>query len=527
MSKEVSGQASSTVASRSLADQSKVHRVVMVLTAVVLAVTAGGLGAAFNFLGPLSAVGVGLLILVILVGKPQATVKLMLLLLTVQAVTALNLPIGSTRPSELLALLCLSGLVLQQRGHHGSRRPLLGTVLDKPLLVFLLVIFASSALSLNIDPSQLRLQFTSIGAHPLRNQPFVKSYTQIVAYLLGIAAFYATVSVLWNRDLVRIGLRWWVGGAVFSSLVGIYGFLAALFPLPFYDVVGARSTSGIPRIRGLAAEPRHLAIFLAPLVAFLVIATVYRAYIMRPRLQWAALLVVFLGFLLTLSRSTITMSAAVLALVFLVPRLVGLPSRLFHLGSGIAMALVVGGALLAASFFLVSLTPYNVFDVAQLQWASLFDPSNYSNWQQIASYETAWKVFLDNPVLGVGVGNYPFYVSSYLHAVSVAMPSGYGFGIPSIVNCIYLEVMAETGVIGLVTFGAVLFALLRYGFRAAHGCTDSDWKILIAGLCASFLAVLVSSVWSSAFFTASVWALMGLLCAASAMATELPGNAVA
>lgn len=439
----------------------------------------------------------------------------MLLLSFVQGLPALNLPIGSTRPSELLAFLCLSALVMRKIANRTSKL-LLSTVLDRPLIFFLLVLFASSVLSINLSESDVASRGV-FSLHPLRNQPFVRSYTQIVAYLLGIAAFYATTTVLRSREIVIIGLRWWVAGAVFVSLMGIYGVLAVFFNLPFSDLFGVRfsGTSGIPRISVLAFEARHLAIFLAPVIAFLSIASVHRTYIVRPMLQWLSLLVVFLCFLLTLSRSTMVLGAAVFTFIFLVPILVGQRSILSHLGSAIAMAVVIGVTLMLTNLFLVSISSFNLFDVVQIQSASLSDVDNYSNWQQAASYETAWKIFVDNPVLGVGIGNYPFYIATYLPLTSFGDPKGQ-FDIPSIANNMCLEIMAETGMIGFSAFVVVLFVLLRYGFKAAHRCKDAHWTILISGLLGSFLVVLLSLIWSSAFFIAPVWALMGLLYATAA-----------
>ena len=75
--------------------------------------------------------------------------------------------------------------------------------------------------------------------------------------------------------------------------------------------------------------------------------------------------------------------------------------------------------------------------------------------------QVAWVMFAANPITGVGVGNYSARYEDY---EGLASSSARQYEDPSdrhYPHNLFLEVAAETGVIGLIVFGAVLFAAWR------------------------------------------------------------------
>ena len=120
----------------------------------------------------------------------------------------------------------------------------------------------------------------------------------------------------------------------------------------------------------------------------------------------------------------------------------------------------------------------------------------------------AWQMFLDHPVLGVGVGNYPVNYQSYSRMIGLD---------PRIENRephnLFLEVAAETGLVGLVVFLAVVYLSFRSVFRAWR-----DFKRLGDGQDADLAAVV--GIGMLGYFTAALfihgayprylWVLVGL-----------------
>src|SRR5205807_799143 len=92
-------------------------------------------------------------------------------------------------------------------------------------------------------------------------------------------------------------------------------------------------------------------------------------------------------------------------------------------------------------------------------------------------WAAAFGMLWDHPLFGVGVADFVNYYPQY---------SGEPYGLNHAHN-LFLNVAAERGLLGLVTFAAVLVALLRAlaaSFRRATGRPD---KVLAAGLIACFV----------------------------------------
>ena len=110
---------------------------------------------------------------------------------------------------------------------------------------------------------------------------------------------------------------------------------------------------------------------------------------------------------------------------------------------------------------------------------------DHSALTRVILWYTAWNLFLSSPVHGIGFGTFNFISDQYLPVV-VDMPEGLG------VHNIYLELLAESGMLGLLSFLAVALSGIRgaqmqgrsadwfrhaIGFGAAGGMT----AMLVAG----------------------------------------------
>ncbi len=92
----------------------------------------------------------------------------------------------------------------------------------------------------------------------------------------------------------------------------------------------------------------------------------------------------------------------------------------------------------------------------------------------------AWKMFLDHPVLGVGIGNYYYKCRDYEPIA------------PGRAHTMYLEIMAELGIIGIFLFLGILWHTLVYLKRLlrrpypvrnyAYGLAIGLWGFLVAAL---------------------------------------------
>lgn len=87
--------------------------------------------------------------------------------------------------------------------------------------------------------------------------------------------------------------------------------------------------------------------------------------------------------------------------------------------------------------------------------------SNYSTMERLAHWLAGLRMFQAHPILGVGAGNYDAAYSRY--GDLARWPEGLGQA-----HNYYINVAAETGVIGLLAFLALVVVLLLLGWRATH-----------------------------------------------------------
>ncbi|HWH10008.1 MAG TPA: O-antigen ligase family protein [Solirubrobacteraceae bacterium] len=129
-------------------------------------------------------------------------------------------------------------------------------------------------------------------------------------------------------------------------------------------------------------------------------------------------------------------------------------------------------------------------------------------------WRIAWRIAEDHPLIGVGVNNfvareqaYVLRVGSLEHAQQLVIDD------PKVVHNMYLQMLAETGIIGLTLFVTMIVALLRATYRAAQelervGATDAATfarSVLVAQL-----AMLTASAFLSNGPDRRYWVLFAL-----------------
>jgi putative inorganic carbon (HCO3(-)) transporter len=119
---------------------------------------------------------------------------------------------------------------------------------------------------------------------------------------------------------------------------------------------------------------------------------------------------------------------------------------------------------------------------------------------------SAWAMYTDFPVLGVGLANYKVNYQKYAMEIGLDNRAGRS------AHCLYLQVAAETGSFGVITFfaliGASLMSLRRGSqkFRQAGYTEEAD---LTSALSFGFVGFLVCSVFLHGAYPAYMWFLVG------------------
>ncbi|MFP5285410.1 MAG: O-antigen ligase family protein, partial [Thermoanaerobaculia bacterium] len=136
---------------------------------------------------------------------------------------------------------------------------------------------------------------------------------------------------------------------------------------------------------------------------------------------------------------------------------------------------------------------------------------------------TAWAMFLDQPLLGVGAGNYTVHFDRYADVVGFSARDYEQPGEVHYPHNLYLEIAAEAGLAGLAVFaGAVVAAFLA--LRRARQALLARGDLVSADLARAFeialVGYLVSSVFLHGHFQRYLWLLFGFAAALRLLARE-------
>jgi putative inorganic carbon (HCO3(-)) transporter len=138
----------------------------------------------------------------------------------------------------------------------------------------------------------------------------------------------------------------------------------------------------------------------------------------------------------------------------------------------VGVALVGGGLLLGAAALRFNLLPASIstrltgftdfvqtFDVRGVD----INSANYAVLERLAHWQTAQEMARYHPILGVGFGNYePVYPGYALINWEAALGHAHNY---------YLNLLAETGVIGLAAYGALWIAIIGLTWRVTRRAT--------------------------------------------------------
>jgi hypothetical protein len=437
------------------------------------------------------------------------------------------------RPLAVYPLLLLILLVTLPRL---LRRPTPMTFL--PLLAFVLVCVASTSLSLlqGIEPTL----GISQGSRLVR---------ALATLGIGVAIFFTVV--LWPESFadLRYSLRWLYTG---FGLALFWGTLQAIyvvrFSLNWFDLLGRvhQYISIRPlftnRISGLTYEPNwfaeQISFLLLPWLLGAVLSS-YSVFKWRWRritiemflLGWTVLLLPF-----TYSRAGLFILLVLIFIGVLFFRGQGKVSSTekrgvwkvvaIRLMAGISTVLVLAGLI----YFAGSKNPFfaRLWEYWQNQPQTTYGTrlGGYIEYMgfgpRFLYWETAYRIYEDYPVLGIGLGNYAFYFSQYLPDQSLAtMPEVLRLLVPEpdrdrliTTKNFPARILAETGFLGMATFIAFLLAVLGcslYLFFSPGKETRYWSKAGILGL----IAFTMVSFSFDSFAIPNMWVVFGLITAAA------------
>jgi O-antigen ligase len=143
-------------------------------------------------------------------------------------------------------------------------------------------------------------------------------------------------------------------------------------------------------------------------------------------------------------------------------------------------------------------------------------------------WTVAWRMVEQEPLHGVGAGNFPVSSVHYLLQPGAIERADYIVGVPKVAHNTYLELWAELGIVGLILFLFVVGFCLYSALKAARSFArqgDARMEVLARALFVAMAGLLAGDFFGSRLNNKEVWLLLGFAPALLAIARSREGPA--
>jgi O-antigen ligase len=337
---------------------------------------------------------------------------------------------------------------------------------------------------------------------------------------LGLMLVFLMETAMWTRGEGRWAAtaRWLAAGLAVQVAYAAWQAVAFYHPHAAFTVVDGVATSnpailsgseelyvggrmsGLPRVRGTAAEPLYLASYV------LAIWPVVWSEL-RGRVRTWLLTAGFLLLLATWSRGALLGLAVGGSCGLLLLVRAGLVERISRRGAAIAAGAAAGLLLVVA----LALGPRALWlPVERIVQAT--SGQDWSNLTRYYSFQAAWRGFLASPLVGLGWGQFGFHFPLLVDPLGLQSQ----FTWP-VVNSLPLLVLCETGLVGAVVVAGLSARAVRSVLRATAAVAarrDPSRARRVAALAGGTVAGAVQLLTFSQYNLPHIWVGWGLLAAA-------------
>ena len=335
----------------------------------------------------------------------------------------------------------------------------------------------------------------------------------VLIFDLFIFFVYIFVSnLLVSKDILKKTVWIILGISFVLCLYGIFQFGAGELHLP-------ESISGLlpgysigsfafPRIQATETEPQFWGNFLIIPVCLslsLIFSTIHinptrKKDRINKRLIFTSMLVFILGIiniLLTFSRGT---WFAIIGSIFII--------TVINFRRIFTPQLLVGIVVLA-TFAIVGFSTVLTYTKSSLDVTSLLTRAQaVTDTDRTLTTVDALSFFSAHEILGIGVGSFGPYEAANIYQE----PQAYGENIGwRIVNNEYIEILTETGLLGIFTFALFILYLGMESIIALRKITDTYTRAILIGLIAAFVGMLIQYWAFSTLYVMDIWFLFAIL----------------
>jgi len=281
-------------------------------------------------------------------------------------------------------------------------------------------------------------------------------------------------TTLVDRRYLRLAAGAFVVGASISVLIGL---------------LGGAVQEGSERVVGGSGDPNFLAAGIVPAIV-LAVALAAGSPGLWPRFAAvAAVAILTIGLAASESRGGFVAAAVAAVAVIVLAK----HHRAWVIASLLAI-FAVGAAW---------------FSVDPAAWERISDFTESHGRSEL--WGVAFQMWQDNPIAGVGLEGFVDHAGGYVRELGALEYAEFLVDEPKVVHNTYLEILAETGLVGFVLFLGVVLSLLRCASRAARAFErvgDVGMAALARATVAGVLAMLASAAFISGATDRRLWVLL-------------------
>ncbi|MCL5435647.1 MAG: O-antigen ligase family protein [Patescibacteria group bacterium] len=349
------------------------------------------------------------------------------------------------------------------------------------------------------------------------------SHRKEVLYFVGMAAaglacWYLVLNALrgdFRGVLWILRTAFWLGAL--SSLAAVWQLYSESFKVFYFPYLDVRDQAImqlwelVSRVVGTWQHPSYLGMYLAmmlPVGVYLLFQD-SRAGRLEKILVWLGLVAIGAVLLLTNTRSSALAGSLGAGLVFVFAVFgQGLKSEGQRFGARFAvLGLAVAAGILLYQFVFVSeiysKPQASRVDASATIWGRFLRTDSMSTEslvQRSELYKLAWQEFVSHPLTGIGAKNFSYAVEEK-------------FGQGTDAHNVFLQFLAETGILGTLSFVALFLGLLWSMFWRLLYPADPELRLLRLVLFVELLLVLFDSQFNNPLFSLRLvgvfWILIG------------------
>ncbi len=341
--------------------------------------------------------------------------------------------------------------------------------------------------------------FASMLYSPVPDRVLVKAYD----FLKNSAITLLIIILLQRGRALRSAIWTLIVVGVFLGTVSVYQYLTGTFENSYggFGQAGLQQIIGTTdnyRIGGPIGDPNFFAQIMIVLVAISLERALHEKSLLLRAVALYTFMVSVLCVIFSYSRGGLLALVVCLGTWFILnpPRRLQLP-------------ILIIGVTLAVLYVLPAGYLSRVLQLTQVfQSQGTFRTSDPSLQGRISENLAAWEMFRTHPITGVGWNTYSYLFPFYSKDIGLA-----NVATEREAHDLYLEVAAETGIIGVFAFGLILFSSLRAVVKARRQFLKAnlqDYAGLVTGFGVGFLGYLVAALFIHGAFQRYLHVLLGI-----------------